>query len=108
MLFLWREVHVHRRPCAVLRGRYTVHFCTVQIPLPLMPDCKPQVRLGRLLIALGRSQMRPLSAPTSLYRMSLCCGDLVSGRAAREVSSQLSAPIMQLCNPRHNICTTPT
>jgi hypothetical protein len=66
------------------------------------------MRLGRLLIALGRSQMRPLCALTCPYRMSLRCGDLVSHRAARAVSSQLSAPITQLCNPRHNLCTTPT
>jgi hypothetical protein len=80
----------------------------LRIAQSLIEDRKPQVRLGRLVMALGRSQMRPLGAATSPYCMVLGFGDLLSRRAARAASSQLSRPITQLLNPNRNLLTTPT
>ena len=78
-----------------------------RISLFLIPDRKSQMRLGRMVIALGCPQMRPLSVPSSPPRMGLRFGDLFSRRAVRAAISQLLGAITQLFNPSRNLITTP-
>jgi hypothetical protein len=76
--------------------------------LSLVPDRKPQVRLSRPVMALGRSHKCTLNVFMSPYRIGLRCGDLVSRPAVRAAISQLAQPITQLLNPSRNLFTPPT